>query len=229
MTETAHLVTRESRLLDAAADLLVRWGYQRVTIEDVAKQAGVGKGTVYLHFRTKEALFLAVLMRSHRGVIGGMADRMEADPAEALPARTVGSLYRELAQDPVTRPLYLGDPEILGRLAHEAAAALGGIVERRTEVGRAWFGLLREARLLRTDLTVDEQMRVFSAVTTGFFFIDGMPTVPGPADPAGRADLLEHALRSALEDPAGVPTAEVAAASAALHRSLLTYIDALSA
>ncbi|MGH3566828.1 MAG: helix-turn-helix domain-containing protein [Pseudonocardia sp.] len=43
---------REERLLDVATDLLVRWGYQRVTVDAVARQAGIGKGTVYLHFRT---------------------------------------------------------------------------------------------------------------------------------------------------------------------------------
>ena len=37
---------RGERILDAAADLVLRWGYKRVTIEDVAKQAGIGKGTV---------------------------------------------------------------------------------------------------------------------------------------------------------------------------------------
>src|SRR3954451_6803421 len=137
--------SREDRLLDAAGDLLVRWGYQRVTIDEVARRAGIGKGTVYLHFRTKEALFLAVLLRSHHTVIARMAERMEADPAEALPARAVRSLYRELLDDPVTRPLYLGDPEVLGRLAHEAADALGDLTAKRTGVGRRWFELLREA------------------------------------------------------------------------------------
>ena len=67
MTESANPVIgsggRLDRVLDAAADLLVRWGYQRVTIDDVARHAGIGKGTVYLHFRTKEALFLTVLLR----------------------------------------------------------------------------------------------------------------------------------------------------------------------
>jgi AcrR family transcriptional regulator len=38
--------TRLERVLDAAADLLVRLGYRRVTIEEVARRAGIGKGTV---------------------------------------------------------------------------------------------------------------------------------------------------------------------------------------
>jgi len=35
---------REERLLDAATNLLVRWGYRKTTIDDVAREAGVGKG-----------------------------------------------------------------------------------------------------------------------------------------------------------------------------------------
>jgi hypothetical protein len=35
---------REERLLDVAAALLVRWGYRKTTIDDVAREAGVGKG-----------------------------------------------------------------------------------------------------------------------------------------------------------------------------------------
>ncbi|MCE3553714.1 TetR/AcrR family transcriptional regulator [Pseudonocardia sp. RS11V-5] len=228
VTGSTGAESREDRLLDAAADLLVRWGYQRVTIDEVARRAGIGKGTVYLHFRTKEALFLAVLMRSHRTVTAGMADRMEADPAEALPARAVRSIYRELLDDPVTRPLYLGDPEVLGRLAHEAAEALGGLTARRTEVGRRWFSLVREAGRMPTDLPIDAQMHLFSAVTTGFFFLDGMPSTPGPTDPDARADLLEHALRSALEIPGAPLTRECAAECAALFRSLLDDMPTLS-
>ncbi|WP_344426094.1 helix-turn-helix domain-containing protein [Pseudonocardia ailaonensis] len=225
MTENAKLVnkSREDLILDAAADLLVRWGYRRVTIEDVAKQARIGKGTVYLHFRTKESLFLAVLLRSHHGVLAGMAERMEADPAEALPSRCVRSVYRTLLDDPVTRRLYLGDAELLGRLAHEAAIALSDLAARRDEVGLAWIGLLREAGLLRTDLAPDEQLYVFTAIGGGFFFLDGAPPAYGDFAPDRRADLLEHTLHCALEVPGAVPSAELAAAAAALFRSLIDH------
>ena len=38
---------RAERLLDAAADLIARFGYDKTTINDIAGQAGVAKGTVY--------------------------------------------------------------------------------------------------------------------------------------------------------------------------------------
>src|SRR5688500_4144468 len=124
---------RVERVLDSAAELLVRWGYQRVTIEDVARHAGIGKGTVYLHFRSKDALFLTVLMRVHRDVVERMTDRMATDPRAALPSRMVRHVYEEMAADPVARSLYMGDAEVLGRLAHEAADTLGELTARRQQ------------------------------------------------------------------------------------------------
>ena len=218
--------TRLERVLDAAADLLVRLGYRRVTIEEVARRAGIGKGTVYLHFPTQEALFLAVLLRTHHGVQARIVERMQDDPAEVLPGRLVRSLYLDVASDPVTRPLYLGDGEVLGRLAHESVDTLGDLGRRRQEVARAWFGLLREVGLLRTDRDVDTQLYLLSAINSGFYFVDALPVPGAPADPAGRAELLEHAVSAALEVPgAHERAAAVAPAVADLYRSLIDHID----
>jgi AcrR family transcriptional regulator len=219
-------VERVERVLDSAAELLVRWGYQRVTIEDVARHARIGKGTVYLHFRTKDALFLTVLLRTHHGVVSRMVSRIRADPAEAMPSRMLRSLFVELAEDPVVRPLYLGDTAILGRLAHESADTLGDLGRRREEVGRAWFERLRAAGLLRTDLDVSAQLYLLGAVTSGFYFVDPLPVPAAPDDPAGRAAVLEHAIAASLE-VAGAPDpgAAVAEAVAELFASLIEHID----
>lgn len=46
-------------ILDAAERLFVRYGYKKTTIDEVAGEAGVGKGTIYSYFRSKEELLLA--------------------------------------------------------------------------------------------------------------------------------------------------------------------------
>jgi hypothetical protein len=151
---------------------------------------------------------------------------MEVDPAEVLPGRVVRSLYLDIAEDPVTRPLYLGDGEVLGRLAHEAVDTLGELTRRRQEVGRAWFGLLRDAGLLRTDRDVDAQLYLLSAVTSGFYFVDTLPVPGAPGGRAERAGLLEHAVSAALEVPAAAGgAAAVAPAVADLYRALIDHID----
>src|SRR5437868_6348594 len=46
-------------ILDASDRLLMRYGYKKMTMEDVAREAGIGKGTTYLYFRSKEELALS--------------------------------------------------------------------------------------------------------------------------------------------------------------------------
>jgi AcrR family transcriptional regulator len=73
-------------ILDAAERLLGRFGYAKMTMDDLAREVGIGKGTLYLHFPSKEEVVLSRLDR--------MIDRLTAelqaiaasdrDPAEKL-------------------------------------------------------------------------------------------------------------------------------------------------
>lgn len=46
-------------ILDATDRLLARYGYRKMTMDDVAQEVGIGKGTIYLHFPSKEELVLS--------------------------------------------------------------------------------------------------------------------------------------------------------------------------
>jgi AcrR family transcriptional regulator len=226
---------RVERVLDVAAELLVRWGYQRVTIDEVARHAGIGKGTVYLHFRTKDALFLTVLLRAERGIAEHMAQRAEDDPRYVLPSRLTGGLYRELSDDPVLRGLFMADVEVLGRLIHEAAETIGELAARRDRVLDEHFRLLQEAGCLRADLSRPALLYTFSAVGSGFFFLSGIPGTDGVAGRVGvpnlaveeRIELLERAIAAAVEvpEPPAAELAHLAPTVAGLYRSLTEHID----
>jgi AcrR family transcriptional regulator len=56
-------------ILDAVDVLLGRYGYKKMTIEDVAREAKIGKGTVYLYFESKEELVLSHIDRIVRRVM----------------------------------------------------------------------------------------------------------------------------------------------------------------
>jgi len=58
----AAIVTKASvkdAILDSTERLLARFGYRKMTVEDIAVEAGIGKGTIYLHFNSKEELVLS--------------------------------------------------------------------------------------------------------------------------------------------------------------------------
>jgi AcrR family transcriptional regulator len=50
-------------ILDAVDVLLAKFGYNKMTMDDVARQVGIGKGTIYLHFPGKEELILSHIDR----------------------------------------------------------------------------------------------------------------------------------------------------------------------
>jgi AcrR family transcriptional regulator len=54
--------TRDA-ILDATDKLLARYGYKKMTIDDLAQEVGIGKGSVYLHFKSKEEIALSHIDR----------------------------------------------------------------------------------------------------------------------------------------------------------------------
>ena len=81
MSTIVHENPRD-RLLAAAETRFRRFGYKRTTIEDVATEAGTGKGSVYLHFDSKRDVYMAVVERSLDRFIDG-AERLVARPGTA--------------------------------------------------------------------------------------------------------------------------------------------------
>lgn len=62
---TVSVQTREVReaILDATDRLLAQYGYKKMTIDDLAREVGIGKGSVYLHFTSKEEIVLSHIDR----------------------------------------------------------------------------------------------------------------------------------------------------------------------
>ena len=75
---------RPSELLEAALELFVEKGFAATRLEDVASRAGVSKGTLYLYFENKDALFKAVVQE---GIIPVIAEN------EAIAAHHTGSSF----------------------------------------------------------------------------------------------------------------------------------------
>ncbi len=103
---------REERILDAATTLLVRWGYRKTTIDDVAREAGVGKGTIYLHWKDKNELFRAAIWREQQRYSEEMQRRIAADPEGGLLHRiTIHGMLAALST-PLMAAIFRGNSDI---------------------------------------------------------------------------------------------------------------------
>jgi AcrR family transcriptional regulator len=105
LNATVDATEKRDRILDAAQSLFVRYGVKRTSIDDVAREAGVAKGTVYLSFESKAKLFAAIAERFCANVLADAQQVvLEATP---LSQRLVGMLdcyigapHRLVAQSP---------------------------------------------------------------------------------------------------------------------------------
>src|SRR5436309_9000955 len=70
---------RRSAIIEAAMDEFIARGFAATRLDDVAKRAGVAKGTIYLHFKDKEALFEELI----RTAIVPLVNRLTAGPPPA--------------------------------------------------------------------------------------------------------------------------------------------------
>lgn len=94
MTPSFQRTDSRTRLLDAAERLLAHYGYKKMTMEDLAEAAGVGRRTIYSHFKNKEDLALATLDRTIDLLVGELRRLAgaAAPPAERLHRMLVGRI-----------------------------------------------------------------------------------------------------------------------------------------
>jgi AcrR family transcriptional regulator len=88
-TKTAQ---QADKMLDAAARLFGTQRFHEVRMEDIAAEAGVGKGTLYRYFSDKEELYLALLERASKQILARLEDDLRAagSPGDRLRAVVAG-------------------------------------------------------------------------------------------------------------------------------------------
>jgi len=88
---------RRQAIIEAAFETFIEQGFAATRLDDVAKRAGVAKGTIYLHFKDKQALFEELV----RSAIVPLAARLAAPPPATGSIRAVlenfaGNFVREV-------------------------------------------------------------------------------------------------------------------------------------
>lgn len=123
---------RPAELAAAALELFVEKGYAATRLDDVARKAGVAKGTVYLYFANKEALFDGVIRQAILPLLERGEKRLDRHHGETseLLRDTLEQWMRSLSEGPLARipKMMVTDadkfPE-LSQVFHDAVIARG--------------------------------------------------------------------------------------------------------
>lgn len=123
---------RERLILQAAEELLLERGYHDTSIDDIAARVGISKGTVYLHFASKDDLVFALLGRGMRQFVATLDAILSS---AGTPREKLNAVIRQMYAGMVSpRRLQLVEaifrsPELHGRL-----------MERRQKIDELWDG-----------------------------------------------------------------------------------------
>ncbi|AVH61326.1 MULTISPECIES: TetR/AcrR family transcriptional regulator [Streptomyces] len=150
MSQTTRADARKNRdlLLAAAAELVAEHGTD-ASLRDIARRAGVGIGTLYRHFPTREAL-LETLLNANFDVLRARADSLLASP---VPSDALLTWLGELAAGAAT---YQGLPEsIMNALANEESGLHASCAGMRSAGGRL-LERAQQAGSVRSDVTISE-------------------------------------------------------------------------
>jgi AcrR family transcriptional regulator len=162
---------RADRILDAAAELMLRWGYNKTTIDDIARQAGVAKGTIYLHWKSREDLFTALMQREYIRVAEDIKQRIASDPEGGTFHGIMKHTMLGTMKSPLTKAVFLRDTDLLGewlRKEQEDSVAFSQQVGQ----GLALIEQFRAQGVVRDDVDARRLLYMLDAITIGFLVID---------------------------------------------------------
>lgn len=147
-------------LLTAAKTAFTESGAE-VPLEEVARRAGVGIGTLYRHFPTREALVAAVYAREI-GQLATSADALLArrSAGDALEA-WLNLLIDYMATKRVVAPALRADPGEGSKLYASSGATILPTLERLTDAARA-------AGDIRSDIGFEDILRMMSGLSLGY-------------------------------------------------------------
>jgi AcrR family transcriptional regulator len=130
--------------MEAASRVFAEHDYQAVTMDDIARRSGVGKGTLYRYFDSKEDLFITLMDEG----LALLAERLEEEqkvevpPAETL-SRMIDTIVRSFCQHlPFFRilngdkgRLILRKKQLFQERRRRMVTALGHVLERGMAAG----------------------------------------------------------------------------------------------
>jgi len=145
-------------ILKAAVRAFSRLGFRKTSIDEVAAEAGVGKGTIYLAVASKDELFLSAVEREVRGFLVSGRNVLSAfDDAVELLAGLVQAELREVHKRPLVRQLLVGQTLATVPQSEVEVERLQGLA--RDNLSSA-LARLRDAAVLREDLEPDLAARL---------------------------------------------------------------------
>lgn len=171
---------RREQILDAASALIIRQGYDKTSMIDVAREVGISRGTVYLYFASKDQLFEALILRESTLYVEAWLQYVETNDSVA----SMGAIYRSVLHAVNSRPfmaaLMKRDRRIAGSYFRKPDTLF-----RSMETVSPWGNLLSTLQAVgtvRQDIDPAVMTHIMELLSYGLVSIDEFkPSGSGPS------------------------------------------------
>lgn len=173
---------REQRILNAAAELFTHYGFDKTTVSDIARTAGISKGAIYLHFESKDTLLEALVIRELKSYSEKWLAMLETDPNGG----TIAGLYKNslyaLNDSPIMRAMFTQDGRVLGNYLRKPGNLFQQVRAKQTESDRYTFvKMMQEAGAVRQDIDARVIAHIMDMLAYGL--VSTGDVLPGGAIP----------------------------------------------
>ena len=164
---------RRQAIIEAALDEFIARGFAATRLDDIARRAGVAKGTIYLYFKNKSDLLLHCIALEKLQFVGGIMDVLAGDLSSKEKLRAyVREVFILVNRMPLVSRLMQGDAELL-----YAMEDMGVNSMRVLDLQAAFFGFLVRRAVGPTRLT-REELEDRSKVLVGLMYSAGFMNDP---------------------------------------------------
>lgn len=202
-------VEREQRILDATTTLIMRYGYEKTSVSDIAKEAGISKGAVYLHFNSKDELISRLVLMKMFEFIDRWAEREKADTSPKVFASMYRHVLTVLQEDEFLWALFSNQKWLMGNSF--TSLTKGNAYQQRLGMSEMLLTRLKDVGAIRQDIDPVATAYVFNMLNYGYLKLGEVV----PLDGAPPTDVLINEIGELVQrhlQPEGDPHADEARA-----------------
>ena len=158
---------RTLKILTKSEQLLLRYGYSKVTIDDIARECGLGKGTIYLHFKSKENLFYAVFLKASAEISFEIIKLIDKDKNTVNFTDLAVESYAACFNRKLIVALFTGDSQLLGKLMLNKNSSVSQNLKQK--LIHDAITMYRNCNYINQDMDINLQIHTINMLLLGMF------------------------------------------------------------
>jgi AcrR family transcriptional regulator len=169
----------DRRILEAAERLFVQFGFDKTTLNDVAKEADVARSTLYARYKRKEDVFTRLMSLHLRVFTEAWLTHVEDDPDGGSFAGIFKAALLAIYANPFILALYKNDRQVMGSFINQFET--GNFYQQRQALNHLFLSQMQVLGMVRADLDVEAFAYVANCLHFGILKLsDIVPQAESP-------------------------------------------------